>query len=329
VKSALLRLVAGNRVRGSSRYSKNRRYFMETVQGVIAYIKTVLSVPLLKMGSMQLTLWTLIYLVVLFILLIYLSGKLRILVADRLLARKIADIGIRHSMAAIMRYVVIFVGSLIIFQTAGIDLTALNVLAGAIGIGVGFGLQNIVSNFISGLIILFERPIKVGDRIEVGNIEGDVVRIKGRSTTVVTNDNIAIIVPNSRFTSENVVNWSHTDRTVRFRVPVSVAYDSDVRLVEHLLLEVAAENPDVLERPAPGVRFMKFGDSSLQFELRVWSMTLIQKKGLLVSSLNFGIIEKFRQHGIEIPFPQRDLHIRSGYLKTEAAEEPTPEREDD
>jgi small-conductance mechanosensitive channel len=299
---------------------------MEAIQGVLAHIKSVLSVPLLKMGSMQLTLWTLIYLVVLFILLIYLSGKLRTLVADRLLTGKIADIGIRHAMAAIMRYVVIFVGSLIIFQTAGIDLTTLNVLAGAIGIGVGFGLQNIVSNFISGLIILFERPIKVGDRIEVGNIEGDVVRIKGRSTTVVTNDNIAIIVPNSRFISENVVNWSHTDRTVRFRVPVSVAHDSDVRLVERLLMEVAAENPDVLKRPAPGVRFMEFGDSGLLFELRVWSMTLIQKKGLLVSSLNFGIIEKFRQHGIEIPFPQRELHIRSGYLKTAAAEEPTPER---
>jgi small-conductance mechanosensitive channel len=278
---------------------------------------------------MQLTLWTLIYLTVLFVLLIYLSGKLRTLVADRLLARKIADIGIRHAMAAILRYMVIVVGALIILQTAGIDLTALNVLAGAVGIGVGFGLQNIVSNFISGLIILFERPIKVGDRIVVGNVEGDVVRIKGRSTTVVTNDNIAIIVPNSRFISENVVNWSHTDRTVRFRVPVSVAYDSDVRLVERLLLEVAAENPDVLERPAPGVRFMEFGDSGLLFELRVWSMTLIQKKGLLVSSLNFGIIEKFRQHGIVMPFPQRELHIRSGNLRTAPAEEQTPERTED
>lgn len=283
---------------------------MEILNEILGYAKTILAAPLLKVGNMQLTLWTIIYLLVLFVLLIYLSGKLRNLVADRMLAGRIADVGIRQAMASIFRYLVIVIGALIILQTAGIDLTALNVLAGAVGIGVGFGLQNIVGNFISGLIILFERPIKVGDRIEVGGIEGDVVRIKGRSTTVVTNDNIAIIVPNSRFITENVVNWSHTDRTVRFKVPVSVSYDSDVRLVEQLLLEVAAENPDVLERPAPGVRFTEFGENGLQFELRVWSVTLIQKKGLLISSLNFGIIDKFRQHGIEIPYPQLDLHLR-------------------
>ncbi len=302
---------------------------MEILRHILNYAKSALSAPLLKVGSMQLTLWTIIYLLVLFFLLIYLSGKLRNLVAERLLTGKIADIGIRHAMASILRYLIIVIGTLIILQTAGIDLTALNVLAGAVGIGVGFGLQNIVSNFISGLIILFERPIKVGDRIEVGGVEGDVVRIKGRSTTVVTNDNITIIVPNSRFITENVVNWSHSGRTVRFRVPVSVSYDSDVRLVERLLLEVAAENPDVLERPAPGVRFIEFRENGLLFELRIWSTTLIQKKRLLISSLNFGIIEKFRQHGIEIPFPQLDLHVRRGLRKTVAAEEPTPEKADE
>lgn len=301
---------------------------MEILNKILDYATTILSAPLLKIGSMKLTLWTIIYLVVLFVLLIYLSGKLRTLVAERILARRIADVGIRHAMASILRYLIIVVGALIILQTAGIDLTALNVLAGAVGIGVGFGLQNIVSNFISGIIILFERPIKVGDRIEVGGIEGDVVRIKGRSTTVLTNDNIAIIVPNSRFITENVVNWSHTDRTVRFRVPVSVSYDSDVRMVERLLLEVAAENPDVLKRPAPGVRFMEFGDNGLLFELRVWSMTLIQKKGLLISSLNFGIMEKFRQHGIEIPFPQLDLHLRRKSLAAAAGEKAAEEKSD-
>jgi len=125
------------------------------------------------------------------------------------------------------------------------------VLAGAVGIGLGFGLQNIVNNFVSGLIILFEKPIKVGDRIEVDDVEGDVVRISGRSTEVLTNDNISIIIPNSKFITENVVNWSHTDRKVRFRIPVNVAYGSDVQLVERLLLQVAAENKDVLEQPRP------------------------------------------------------------------------------
>lgn len=288
---------------------------METFWNLLNSVKTFLSFTLLKIGSMQLTLWTLIYLVVFVYLLFYLSGKLKNLVADNLLARRNIDIGVRQAMATILRYVIIAIGFIVILQTAGIDLTALNVLAGAVGIGVGFGLQNIVSNFISGLIILFERPIKIGDRIEVGDVEGDVIQIKGRSTTVVTNDNIAIIIPNSSFITQNVVNWSHTGKMVRFKVPIGVSFDSDVRLVEKLLLEAADENPDVLKDPRPGVRFMEFGESALLFELRVWSTSLVQKKGVLISSVNFIIIEKFRKHGIVMPFPQRDLHIRNSPIK--------------
>jgi small-conductance mechanosensitive channel len=199
----------------------------------------------------------------------------------------------------------------VILQTAGIDLTTLNILAGAVGIGVGFGLQNIANNFISGLIILFERPIKIGDRIVVGEIEGDVVSIDARSTTVLTNDNIAIIVPNSKFITENVINWSHNDPKIRFRIPITVAYGTETRLVERLLLEVAAENNDVLNDPAPGVRLIEFGDNGLHFELRAWTTALLHRRGLLVSALNFAIYDKLREHGIEIPFPQRDIHIRS------------------
>jgi small-conductance mechanosensitive channel len=267
--------------------------------------------PLIKIGSLQLSIRTLLYLVVFGVLLIYISRKLTNLLADRLLARKNIDIGVRQATATILRYILITAGFIVILQTAGIDLTALNVLAGAVGIGVGFGLQNIVNNFISGLIILFERPIKVGDRIEVGNVEGDVVYIKARSTTVVTNDNIAIIVPNSNFITQNVVNWSHVGESVRFKVPVSVSYASDVRLVEKLLLEVADENTDVLKDPPPGVRFLEFGESGLLFELRVWSSRLMHRKGRLISNLNFAIIGKFRKHNIEIPFPQREIHIHT------------------
>lgn len=225
------------------------------------------------------------------------------------------DIGIQHAITTITTYLIILFALIILLQTAGIDLTTLNVLVGALGIGVGFGLQNIVNNFISGLIILLERSIKIGDRIEVGNIEGDVVKIGGRSTTILTNDNISVIVPNSKFIIENVVNWSHNERTVRFRIPVSVAYGSDTKLVEKTLLEVAKENPDVLENPEPAVRFIEFGDSGLLFELRAWTMTLIHKKGKLISSLNFAINDKFRERNIEIPFPQRDIHIRSNKTK--------------
>ena len=273
-------------------------------------LKEYLNVPLLTFGAAQFTLLNIIYLIVFSGLLLYLTGRLRKWMVNQLLARTKMDIGARQATGTITSYFIIAVGFIIILQTAGIDLTALNVLAGAVGIGVGFGLQNIVNNFISGLIILFERPIKMGDRIEVGNVEGDVVRIGGRSTEVVTNDNITIIVPNSKFITENVINWSHNDRKVRFRIPVSVAYGSDVRLVERLLLEAAAEDPDVLDQPVPGVRLMEFGDSGLLFELRAWSTTLIHRKGLLLSNLNFAILAKFNGHGIEIPFPQHDLHIR-------------------
>lgn len=292
--------------------------FLEIWNSVLAFIST----PFIKIGSLQLSLRTLLYLIVLSFLLILASRKLTAFIADRILARRNIDVGVRQATATILRYLMIGAGFIIIFQTAGIDLTALNVMAGAVGIGVGFGLQNVANNFISGLIILFERPIKVGDRIEVGDVEGDVVHIKARSTTVVTNDNIAIIVPNSSFITQNVVNWSHTGDHVRFKVPVSVAYNSDVRLVEKLLLEVAAENPDVLKNPPPGVRFLEFGDSGLLFELRAWSSSLVHRKGRLISSLNYSILETFRRHGIEIPYPQRDIHLRTPNTKETAAPVP-------
>jgi len=290
---------------------------MATIHALLEQLKDYFDVPLLKLGSAQVTILTVIYLAVFSVVLFSLTTRLRRWIVEQLLTRTKMDLGARQATGTIIRYFVIAVGFVIMLQTAGIDLTALNVLAGAVGIGLGFGLQNIVNNFISGIIILFERPIKVGDRIVVGDVEGDVVHIGGRSTTVLTNDNIAIIVPNSKFITENVINWSHDDPKVRFRIPVSVAYGSDVKLVERLLLEAAADDPDVLEKPAPGIRLVEFGDSGLCFELRVWSTSLVHRKGLLVSSLNFAIYEKFTEHGIEIPFPQRDLRIRGGRLEVD------------
>jgi small-conductance mechanosensitive channel len=285
---------------------------MENLRQIGERIKSFLDVPIFKLGNKELTLWLLVYLIVLLILLFYVSGKLKKLLVEKLLARTDLDIGIRQTTGTIFRYLMVVVGFVVILQTAGIDLTALNILAGAVGIGIGFGLQNIANNFMSGLIILFERPVKIGDRIEIGKVSGDVIHIGARSTSVLTNDNITIIIPNSKFISENVINWSRYDRKVRFKIPVNVAYDSDVRLVEKLLLEVADENPDVLKNPAPGVRFLEFGDSGLLFELRAWSTSLLHRQGKLISSINFGIYDKFKQHKIEIPYPQRELRIRSG-----------------
>lgn len=265
--------------------------------------------PLIPLGSQGVSLWVLTQITIAVLVLFFVSSRIRRWLLGGLLSRTSLDSGVRHAIGVISQYTVVFLGLLLILQTAGIDFTALSVLAGGLGIGIGFGLQNIANNLISGLIVLLERPVKIGDRIEVAGSEGQVVAIRARSTTVLTNDNIAIIIPNSRFITEEVINWSYNDSKVRFRIPVQVGYGSDVRLVEQLLLQVARANADVLADPAPAVRFLKFGDDGLQFELRAWSTTLIQRKGKLVSDLNFSILENFRANRIEIPFPQRTIHI--------------------
>jgi small-conductance mechanosensitive channel len=272
----------------------------------------VLSKPLLPLGAAGVSLGVLIQFLLLVLLLFLVTARIRRWLVERLLMRTKLDPSGRQAVGSLFQYTAILLGLLFILQAVGIDMTALSVVAGGLGIGLGFGLQNIASNLVSGLIVLLERPVKIGDRIEVAGTEGEVIEIRARSTTVLTNDNIAIIIPNSRFITEEVVNWSYTDAKVRFRVPVSVGYETDVRKVERLLLEVAAENPDVLADPAPVVRFLEFGDSGLKFELRVWSTSLIQRKGKLVSAINFGILEKFRREDIPIPYPQRDVHLKSG-----------------
>jgi small-conductance mechanosensitive channel len=292
--------------------SGKRRNGVEFILHWLEELKKFLDFELFKAGATVFTLWTILYLLLFLFLLFYLSGKLKKWLVKKALTKM--RIGARQALASIIRYTVIAIGVLIILQTAGINLTTFQVLAGAIGIGVGFGLQNIVSNFVSGLIILFERPIQIGDRIEVGNIEGDVVAINARSTTVVTNDNIAIIVPNSKFVTENVVNWSLTGKDVRFRVPVSVAYDSDLKKVVELLEEIARDNPDVLDTPPPAVKLLTFGENhtALLLELRVWSTTLTHRKATLISTLNFAIYEKFQAHKIEMSGPQLDIRFLSG-----------------
>lgn len=272
-------------------------------------LKGFFTLPLLQLGGVTVSLWTIARLVLFVALLLYLSGILRRWLS-RSLSRTRLDAGARETTAAVVRYVVVLVGLLVILQTSGLDLTTFNVLAGAVGLGVGIGLQNIAANFISGLILMFERPVKIGDRIDVAGVEGDVIHIGARSTTVVTNDNIAIIIPNSSLVSENVVNWSHTGETVRFSVPLTVAYGTDPRLTEQLLLSAARECRDVLAEPAPTVRLAQLGEYGLRFELRVWSTNLLHRKGVLISTLNSAIYDKVREQGVEIPFPQQVVHLR-------------------
>jgi small-conductance mechanosensitive channel len=288
---------------------------VETIKEILVSIKDFLDIPLFKLGETHVTLWAILYLLILLVLLFYLTAKLKYFIVARLLAKSSIEIGVRQAVGSIIRYGVVAVGFVIIFETVGIDLSALTILAGALGIGVGFGLQNITNNLVSGLIILFERPIKVGDRIEVGTVVGDVMKISLRATTVRTNDNIAIIIPNSDFVSSKVTNWSYTDRDVRFNIPVGVSYSSDPEAVRRILLEVADEHSGVLKAPEPDVIFEEFGESSLNFLLRVWTREYITRPYILRSELNFAIKKKLKEHGIEIPFPQRDLHIRSGAIE--------------
>lgn len=267
-----------------------------------------------RLVGIEFSLWSFFQLIASIILVIYLSGKIKNLLVERILIRYRLDIGIRQSIGTIVRYIILILGLYIIVQSAGIDLSAIGILAGALGVGIGFGLQNITNNFISGLIILFERPIKVGDRIEVGNTSGDVVGISARATTIITNDNISIIIPNSEFISSKVINWSHNDRMVRFRFPVGVSYNEDPEKVKQLLMEVMNGNKGVLKNPPPDVWFDAFGDSSLNFNLMVWTSEYVQRPKNLRSQLYYAIFKKFKEQGIEIPFPQRDLHIKSGEL---------------
>jgi small-conductance mechanosensitive channel len=289
-------------------------YLIDIYTTIVRFLKF----PLFEMGNTAITLGLFFYLIIAVGLLFFLSGKLKKLLQNRILMRYNVELGLRQAISTIVRYVIVTIGLIVIIQSTGIDLSFLTVLAGALGVGIGFGLQSVTNNFVSGIVILLERPIKVGDRIEITNpagetINGDVVNISGRATTVLTNDNIAIIVPNSNIITSTVINWSYNDRRVRFNFPIGVHYKEDPKTIKKLLIEVANANEGVLKTPSPDVLFDDFGDSSMVFILRVWTTRYIQKPGVLKSQLFYSIHEKFKENNIEIPYPQRDLHIKSGF----------------
>ena len=267
--------------------------------------------------GVSLSLVQIFLLVALLIAVFWISSRTKRFLFNRFLVESGLDRSLQYAIAQIVSNLVLVIGIFIVLENTGIHLGALTVFAGAVGVGVGFGLQNIASNFISGLVILAERPITIGDRVEVAGIVGQVQQIRARSTVVVTNDNIAMIVPNTKFIDSPVTNWTYGDPRVRFRIPIGVAYGSDVEKVSEVLIAAGAENPHTLKDPAPSVFFGGFGDSALNFELVVWSSEMSNRPRRYRSELNFAIERKLREAGIEIPFPQRDLHIRSGVLKTE------------
>jgi len=276
----------------------------------IEFISDILNFKLFDLNQTPITVLSLVMFVLVLAGFFIASQFLSKIAFRRILARFDIDSGIQFALVRMCHYLIMITGTIVAFQFVGIDLGGLAVVFGLLSVGIGFGLQNITSNFISGLILLFERPIKVGDRVTVGDTEGDVVAINMRSTTIQTLRNIAIIVPNSDFIASKVTNWSFGDPKVRLDIEVGVSYGSDLELVLKALEEVALEHPKTLNKPKPTVLLAGFGDSSWNMVLRTW-LAGTERYYQIRSAINCAIVRKFRQYGIEIPFPQCDLHLRS------------------
>lgn len=240
----------------------------------------------------------------------YLLGRLmQSLIANRLLRRTHLSTGLRYALGRFTGYIVFFFGAVVALQTLGVNATTLAAFGAALGVGIGFGLQDIVKNFVAGLVILIERPFQVGDRIELEKNAAEVVEIRARATVLRTNDDVHLIVPNAKLTSETVVNRSYKSGLYRCRVPVAVATGSDPRAVERALLDAASACDAVLETPKPDVRFRGFGESGLEFQLLCWTDKMLHRPGKLISDLNFAIREALGRNGVELASPQTEVKL--------------------
>jgi potassium-dependent mechanosensitive channel len=259
-------------------------------------------------GSFRISVLDTAFALAIFIGLMLVTRMLQRVLSDRVLPQTQLEPGIQHSVAAGFGYVGIVIAAALGITALGVDLSNLAIIAGALSVGIGFGLQNIVNNFVSGLILLIERPIKVGDWVVVAGNEGLVRRISVRATEIQTFQRASVIVPNAEFLSNSLTNWTHKDRNGRIEIPIGVAYGSDVRQVEELLLSIANAHEEVLALPEPFVLFMNFGGSSLDFELRCYTEN-VTRRLRIASALRFEIDAAFREADIEIPFPQHVVHM--------------------
>ena len=220
--------------------------------------------------------------------------------------------GMQVALIKLSKFVLLVLAFLLALNAVGIDLTALAVFGGALGVGLGFGLQRIASNFISGFIVLFDRSIRPGDVISVGQSFGWVQALHARYVVIKDRDGVERLIPNESLIVNEVINWSYSDRNVRLKIPVSISYDNDPEQAMELLLQAANANARVLDEPPPAARLMAFGDNGIQLELRVWLADPEAGMATVQSDINRAIWRLFREAGIVIPYPQRDLHIRSG-----------------
>jgi small-conductance mechanosensitive channel len=248
---------------------------------------------------------------------VFLARSAAVLIERRMAHRRHIDPGLRYTIARLVKYFVTTVGILVALKQAfAVDLTSIALVFTALSVGIGFGLQYIAADIASGFILLFERPVRVGDRITIGEDEGDVQSINLRTTVVTTNDRIAIIVPNSKLVSQRVVNWSYGDPRARIAIHIGVADDSDIELVTNTLIDAAKDVPNALVDPPPFVQFLKFGDYSLDFRLLVWT-NQPRRHVQIRSDINYRIAQLFRERSIKIPHPKQEFLVKGGDLPRE------------
>jgi potassium efflux system protein len=275
-----------------------------------ARIWKLLTTRFVDSPSMVVSPFRLVIGITLLITVLVLSGKLSTFIDRRIARRTHINAGLRYTIARLLRYLLLTIGIVAVLKGAFLlDLTSLAIVFTALSVGIGFGLQYIAADIASGFILLFERPIRVGDRITIGEDEGEVQSIKLRTTIIYTNDRIAIIVPNSRLVSQRVINWSYGDPRARISIPISVATTSDVNVVTETLLLAAEGVENVLTDPPPKVQFLKFGDYSLDFRLLVWTRQP-SRHPQMKSDINYRIERLFRERNIEIPYPKQEFLLR-------------------
>jgi small-conductance mechanosensitive channel len=278
------------------------RPILDAVSAVLAFRFSV--------GALDISIGGVIVFIIAIVLTVFFSRFVRFVLAVDVFPRLKLPRGVGDSTSKIVHYTVLAVGIMVALAAAGINMQSFALVAGALGIGIGFGLQNLVNNFVSGLVLIFERPIGVGDTIDFGQRRGVVKRIGMRSSTVRTFDGAEVIVPNGNLVSAEVVNWTLSDRMRRMDLPVGVAYGTDPQTVIDLLVGVARDNPRVATHPEPYALFLGFGDSSLDFELRSWTAEFDDWLWI-ASEIAVTVNTALAEAGIEIPFPQRDLHLKS------------------
>lgn len=284
--------------------------FVDLLSPVTIYLTDVLTEPY-TFGSLSITLGDILSFLVILTVSFFITSVISFLIDSGQFEWKFLDLpkGIPAAISLVIRYFIIATGIILALSSLGVDLSKFNLMAGALGLGIGFGLQNVISNFVSGLILVFERPILVGDTVEVNNLMGTVKRIGVRSSNISTFDGAEVVVPNTNLISNDLINWTLSSNLKRVEILIGTAYGTDPNEVLKLLMEVVNENDDILKNPGPQTLFSDFGDSSLNFRLRFWvpfEMGLQAK-----SDVSIAVYNKFKENDIEIPFPQRDIHIKT------------------